>query len=460
MTSLPLLAIFLGRHGDSRLAEFDAVVARNGGPDVSGGWDAEVLPCNGGDTGPTVVQPLPPLGAPAEQQLSEAAAGTVSCRGLFEVWGTGDTVEACGASAARVPAAHLLARVTGPWRVESLVLGARKSQHGGDLAARMEPFGAVLDVLETHPVRLQGPAHRILLLEDRRVLEGGSSLPRPGPRYQLLFALAPTRQPLRADLSSLDLSRRAFLGSSTLPPDRALLLCNLGLARASGEQPALVDPYCGSGGILLAAAVLGARVVGSDLDWRVVSDNRMPLEFPPSARRPQRGSEPVRMTDNFDEAMLPRPQALLTLDVGAPDACKRLLAANGDQPYDALVTDPPYGRRELQGGAGGWAESQRFAVDAATLEGLLTRLLELASAVVKPGGRLVFLVPVKAPGDDQKPSQQALRKWLRNTGRTRGFSLQHLGVERVHRGLHRAVVAMERSPPTPGTQDAGQPLDP
>lgn len=452
MTPLPLLALFLGRHGDSRLAELDAVVRRKGGPDLRAVWDAERLPCNGGDVGPTVVQRVPSLDKASERILADAVSATVSCRGVYEVWGAGDTVEACAAAAAEVPPAHLLARVDGPWRVESLVLGARKSQHGGDLAARMESFGPVLDVLETHPVRLRGPAHRVVLLEDRRVLEGGAPLPRPAPRYHLLFEVPGSQPPLREALGALDLSRRAFLGSSTLPPDRALVLCNLGLAAANGEQTAVVDPYCGSGGILLVAAVLGARVVGSDLDWRVVSDNRMPLGFPPSAGRPQRGTEAVCMADNFDEAGLPRPRALLTLDVNAPDAAARLLAANGGQRFDALVTDPPYGRRELQGGAAGWDESQRFVVDEVALEALLGGLLDLAGAVVKPSGRCVFLAPVRAPGDPHKPTDRALEAWLRTAGPKRGFTLQHLGVERVHHGLHRAVVAMERTlhdPPSP-----------
>ncbi len=444
MAPFPLLALFLGRHGDSRLAELDAVVQRVGGSSLRVAWDTESLPCNGGDVGPTVVQQVPPLDPATARILADAVAGTVSCRGLYEIWGAGDTIEACAAAAAAVPKTHLLARVDGPWRVESLVLGARRSQHGADLASRMEHFGPVLDVLETHPVRLRGPAHRVFLLEDRRVLEGGNPLPRPGPRYHLLFEIPAPRPPLRATLPSLDLSRRAFLGSSTLPPDRSLLLCNLGLATADREGAALVDPYCGSGGILLAAAVLGAQVVGSDLDWRMVSDNRMPLGFPASAGRPQRSSEAVCMADNFDEAELPRPQALLTLDVNAPNAAARLLAANGGKRYDALVTDPPYGRRELQGGADGWAESQRFAVDETALEALLGGLLDLAGGVVRAGGRLVFLAPVQAPGDPHKPTDRALQTWLCEAGPKRGFLLRHLGVERLHRGLHRAVVAMER----------------
>ena len=54
---------------------------------------------------------------------------------------------------------------------------------------------------------------------------------------------------------------------------------------------------------LLAAAALGAWTVGSDLDWRLVSDNRVPIRIPATRDRPDRGVEAVRMRDNFDEAI-------------------------------------------------------------------------------------------------------------------------------------------------------------
>ena len=205
-----------------------------------------------------------------------------------------------------------------------------------------------------------------------------------------------------------------------------------------------MDPFCGSGGVLLAAAALGARVAGSDLDWRIVSDNRVALDIPASADRPRRRVESVRMRDNFVEAGLPGPLALLTLDVGAPDAAARLLEANGGQPYDAVVTDPPYGRREFQRGEGAWDGALTFRVDTESLGATLARLMDLSAAILRPGGRLVFLAPVRSPKDDSKPTLPELDEWLRSQGASRGLHLWHLGEDRVHRALYRAVVGMER----------------
>lgn len=442
---LPLLALFYGRLGDSRLEELEACAERAGSGPRDWPWRRAVFRTHGGDEGPAVLQPLPPLALADQAWLAAAAQQAVGCRGVFEVWGAGDDIASCAAATEAVSVDWLRQRIDGPWRVEFVVTGARHSQHGTDPAARIRHFGHVLDALEDRPVRLRGPAHRVWLIEDRRVIEGGHPLPDRPPRFHLALQLPSAVADTQAALSRLDLRRRAFLGTSTLAADRALLLCNLGLATTGSGPAAVLDPFCGSGGVLLAAAALGAATVGSDIDWRLVSDNRVPIEIPATAHRPARGVEAVRMTDNFDEAGLPHPRALLALDVEAPDAAERLLEAHGGKRYDALVTDPPYGRREFQRGTGAWDGALTFRVDTDTLTTTLGRLMALAQQVVRPGGRLVFLAPVRAPRDPSKPTVDALRSWLTSVAPRHQLRLCHLAEARVHGGLHRATVVLERT---------------
>lgn len=191
---LPLLALFHGRLGDSRLAELEAVAQRLGAPGVDWTWDAQTLTTHGGDVGPSVVQPLPSLGASHHAWLGNAAARSVACRGVFEVWGAGDTIDTCAAQTATVPAAHIRARVHSRWRLDSVVLGARRSQHPGDLGSRLRAFGHVLDALDDRPVDLSAPVFRLWLVEDRRTLLDDGPLPAHSPTYHLLFQL-PTQQP-------------------------------------------------------------------------------------------------------------------------------------------------------------------------------------------------------------------------------------------------------------------------
>ena len=444
---LPRLALFHGRLGDSRLAEVEACA-----PDLAEWrWDPAVFATHGGDVGPSIVQPL--AAEAGDAQLAAAAARAVSCRGAFEVWGTGQTVEACAAATEAVSVDHIRARITGAWRIESVVLGARRSEDGRDLGMRVAHLGHVLDALADRPVRLRGPAQELWLVEDHRTHRDGSALPGSPPRFLLLLRL-PTETPdSHALLRRLDLRRRPFLSTTTLRVDRSLLLCNLGLAGA-GPNATLLDPYCGSGSLLLAGAALGAATVGADIDWRMVSDNRWPLGIRPTADRPQRGIERVRMRDNFTEAGLPEPKALLALDMAAADAAAQLLEANGGHRYDAVVTDPPYGRREFQRGEAGWDGALTFKVHGAALGGTLDRLMALASAVLRPGGRLVFLTPVRSPRDPSKPTEAILRAGLSAGGRGHGLTLLHTGVEVIHGGLHRAAVVMGHGPDDPSRHPA------
>ncbi|MFT5585438.1 MAG: tRNA G10 N-methylase Trm11 [Cognaticolwellia sp.] len=444
MTPFPLLALFYSRAGDCRLAEFEAVALRLGAPAVDWSWDSRLLETNGGDIGPRIVQWLPSLPEADRSWLGETAARCVGCRGVFEVWGQGQTLEDCAAATARIPVAYVRERVKGSWRVESAVLGSRKSQHPGSLRARMDAFGTLLDSLEDRVVDLKDPDCRIWLVEDRQTLRNSEPVPDPPPRFLLLFQLQPGAAAIQARMAQLDTRKRAFLSTSTLPADRALLLCNLGLARAPQTGATVLDPYCGSGGILLAAAALGAQTVGSDLDWRMVSENPWPMHIPASPGRPERGRERVRMRDNFVEALLPEPKALLTLDVSAPDAAETLLRANEGRSYDALVCDPPYGRREFQGGLEGWAGELAFKVDGEALGSTLRALFLLARQTLKSSGCLVFLTPLRSPNDENKPRLEDLRSTLAREGAAHGLSLRHIGVEVIHRGLHRAAVVMDR----------------
>ena len=423
----PLLALFYARNGDSRLAELEACARRTRAGLASPRWHLQPAASHGGDWGPSVLQPLPPN--LCHDLLADAAARAVSCRGVFEVWGAGDTPEDCAAATEAVPVEHIHRTIPEGWRAELWVQGARHSAAGRDPGTRMRHFHHILRALQQRPVRLKGPASTICLLEDRRRTPEGAPLPSKLPRFHLLRKL-PTQQADSRDLlGTLDLRSRAFLGSSTLDPERALLLCNLGLAGVGDGAPSLLDPFCGSGSILLAAAALGAQTVGSDVDPRCTSSERRPLPIPASPRRPARGTESVRMLDNFEEAGLPPPRDLLPLHMAAPDAAQQLLAANGGAPFHALVTDPPYGRRE------------------AVVPLLLPRLLQLARATVAPGGRLVFLAPVRSPRSPHRPSLHDLQHQLDQLALPHGLQQVHLEQSILHDGLHRATVVLERTGP-------------
>lgn len=145
--------------------------------------------------------------------------------------------------------------------------------------------------------------------------------------------------------------RLAYQRPVSLPPRRARVAMNLAHVRP-GDR--VVDPFVGTGALLAEAGLLGARISGLDRDAIMV-----------------RGAL----------------RNLSTLGLGA----ERLWVADasdafeppGGGAWDAVVTDPPYGR----------ASSAGPEPPAA----LLARTLPSWAERLRPGGWLVVIVPAGAP---------------------------------------------------------------
>ena len=69
---------------------------------------------------------------------------------------------------------------------------------------------------------------------------------------------------------------RPFLLPITLHPKIARALVNLSAVK---KQEILLDPFCGTGGILLEAGLLGIHIIGSDIDKKVIDGCKKNLEF-------------------------------------------------------------------------------------------------------------------------------------------------------------------------------------
>ena len=109
----------------------------------------------------------------------------------------------------------------------------------------------------------------------------------------------------RASYTSRDPLRRPFFHPGVMLPRFARAVVNLTLLQ---PEEILFDPFCGTGGFLLEAELLGARVAGGDADPAMVAGSRLNL-------------------GNAD---------LVRLDAGALPLCSHSV--------DAVATDLPYGQ--------------------------------------------------------------------------------------------------------------------
>lgn len=147
----------------------------------------------------------------------------------------------------------------------------------------------------------------------------------------------------------------------------------------------VMDPFVGTGSILVSAAHFGAVTLGCDIDIRVVLYGKQGKQ-----------GERLDVFTNFDAYKLPRPM-LARLDMHR-NPFRRGLGGF----LDAIVCDPPYGVR-----AGGrkshskndfkilpeFRDTHIPSTAPYPFGECLSDLLEFAARSLRMGGRLVFFLP-------------------------------------------------------------------
>jgi len=119
---------------------------------------------------------------------------------------------------------------------------------------------------------------------------------------------------LRPKLRDREPGQKPFFHPSMMNATLARVMCNL-----AGIMPGeiVLDPFCGGGGILCEASLIGARMIGIDLNWRLLVGSKRNL-------------------------------ASMGSDYSVIQGDIRSVPVHG---CDCIVTDPPYGRASSTRGA-------------------------------------------------------------------------------------------------------------
>jgi tRNA (guanine10-N2)-dimethyltransferase len=174
--------------------------------------------------------------------------------------------------------------------------------------------------------------------------------------------------------------RRPFFHPSAMPAKLARCMVNLAQP-VSGEV--VLDPFCGTGAMLIEAGLMGCRVVGFDVQWRMV-----------------KGS--LRNLRHFGVEA----DGVLLADVRHPPV----------RQVDCIVTDPPYGRSAKTLG--------REVGD------IVDDFLHVAADCVKRGRRLCIAFPKGVK--------------IARLAEDSGFKVVESHYVYVHRSLTREVAVLER----------------
>ena len=129
-----------------------------------------------------------------------------------------------------------------------------------------------------------------------------------------------------------DLKKRPYISTTSMDAELALLTASMALA-SSGKI--FLDPFVGTGGFMVAAAELGALVLGSDIDGRSFRGKGLGLDKGVGANLQRYGLTPL-FGDCFTSDLTNTPFRTLLTAGGSRDG--RWL--------DGIICDPPYGVRE------------------------------------------------------------------------------------------------------------------
>jgi tRNA (guanine10-N2)-dimethyltransferase len=173
--------------------------------------------------------------------------------------------------------------------------------------------------------------------------------------------------------------KRPVFHPATMPPKIAR--CMVNLARAV-PGALFADPFCGVGGILIEASVVGCRVLGVDASRRMLRGARRNLRY-----------------------FKLNAQGFLNADA-------RHLPLHE---LEAVATDPPYGRDSSTMGAG--------------VRGLVHDFLSGAKDSLKKGAHVCI----------SSPKEVELEDYARDAG----FTLREKHFVRIHRSLTRQFVVLE-----------------
>lgn len=136
----------------------------------------------------------------------------------------------------------------------------------------------------------------------------------------------------RSVIKDLSLKKRKFIGNTSMDPQLSLLMANQALVQ---EGDFVLDPFVGTGSLLVAAAKFGGFVMGTDIDYMMLHGKT----------KPSRISQKIREKDECVESNFVQYQCESQyLDVIITDFSLPTWRANVQ--FDCIITDPPYGIRE------------------------------------------------------------------------------------------------------------------
>lgn len=314
---------------------------------------------------------------------------------------TRSAIDLLGRTDADVESATALLRAAPIDRRGTVAVRARNVRGTADVSTRRaeRQLGSVL-VDRGFDVDLDDPDHVLRVLFSSGTVDAGEVVYGPVPEVTdesvdvcLVGWLAAESE---RDFTRRKPTDRPFFQPGSMAPIDARAYANVA---GAGTDRLVMDPMCGTGGLLIEAGLVGSRVLGIDAQRKMVRGSRENLRA---------------YLDGGVDVEVVRADATALPIRGDSRSTGGQRDVNGDRdsdvgPVDAVVFDAPYGRQSK--------------IARHELEGLLAGALSEARRVCRPEGRTVLI---------------ADRPW-REAAIAAGWRLETLFCRPVHRSLDRYV---------------------
>jgi tRNA (guanine10-N2)-methyltransferase len=235
------------------------------------------------------------------------------------------------------------------------------------------------------PINLKNPDNTFALIEFY-----GMTQTEAGPDPDHIYFGRLISDSGRSMIHKFNLKERKFISNTSMDPTLSFIMSNI--ARV-GKGDFVLDPFVGSGSLLVAAAKFGSLVIGGDIDYKLLYGLSRPTR--PNVKK--RSSDETIYNNLFQYGLQSQYLDILLADASLP-------VFRDSFCFDAIISDPPYGIRESSQRVG--TEKKGFKIPEElvplhfpskvqyNLHDIIEDLLEFSAKYLKIQGRVVFWMPV------------------------------------------------------------------
>ncbi|KAK9505139.1 hypothetical protein O3M35_009262 [Rhynocoris fuscipes] len=318
-----------------------------------------------------------------EESIKKIASRSVLLRYAIEIWAQAESKDSLHSMLRSLPKSIIspYAQPNISFKIKVELFG--NSQTQAQKVEKIESF-SYLPLLG--PVKLKNPDVTLQYIEYYCVETRNTSL-KP-ERYFFGKLIAEGQRDL---ITKLSLKKRKFIGNTSMDPQLSLIMANQAQIK---DNDIVVDPFVGTGSLLIAAAQFGGYVLGADIDYLMLHGKSRPTRKQ-DRHKPRTGES---IASNLEQYGLKNQY----LDIVAADSS--LPFWRSGITFDAIITDPPYGIREATERVGCTRPDKFISEEHLkthipskiqySMSQLLADLLRFASMHLRIGGKLVTWMPI------------------------------------------------------------------